>query len=86
MAATDTTRYGELCRLCASKTTLIIAINIYGNEGALRQIDKKIETCLPVQVRFSIVLFQVAYLNKYSLSTDTRSRRITENDLRKLFI
>lgn len=50
MAATDTARYGDLCRLCASKTNIVLAVNIYGNEGAIRQIHKKIETCLPVQV------------------------------------
>lgn len=55
MAAADPTRYGELCRLCASKVNIVIALNIFSNEGTMRQINKKIETCLPVQVRFNVL-------------------------------
>lgn len=50
MAASDTTRYGDLCRLCGIKTGEIVGINIFADEGILRQVYKKIEICLPVQV------------------------------------
>lgn len=55
MAAVDNPKYEELCRLCATKTTMVLAINIFENEGTIRQISKKICTCLPVQVRFVFV-------------------------------
>ncbi|CAH0546825.1 unnamed protein product [Brassicogethes aeneus] len=48
--AEDPIRYGELCRLCATKTSLVMAINIFENEGEIRQISKKIESCLQVQI------------------------------------
>lgn len=50
MAAMDTTRFLELCRLCAAKTCIGMGIHIFENEGAIRQINKKIETCLPLHV------------------------------------
>ncbi|XP_018330113.1 zinc finger protein 260 [Agrilus planipennis] len=50
MAADDNTRYGDLCRLCATKTNMLLGVNIFGNEAAVRQINKKIETCLPIQI------------------------------------
>lgn len=50
MASMDTTRFADLCRLCAAKTTVGLAINIFENEGAIRQLNKKIETCLPLHV------------------------------------
>lgn len=53
MAAIDcTARYSDLCRICATKTNMILGINIYANEGVVREIDKKIESCLPIQVEF----------------------------------
>lgn len=44
------TRYVDLCRLCANKTNIGLGIHIFENQGTSRQIDKKIETCLPIQV------------------------------------
>nr|CAI5826049.1 unnamed protein product [Callosobruchus analis] len=46
----ENSKYDELCRLCATKTTMVLSINIFENEGAIRQISKKIDTCLPVKV------------------------------------
>lgn len=43
-------RFDELCRLCAAKTTNMLGINIFENEGALRQVNKKIQSCLPIHV------------------------------------
>lgn len=51
MASTvDLSRYGDLCRLCATKTTLVLGIHIFENEGSLREVRKKIECCLPLQI------------------------------------
>lgn len=51
MAAVDIgSRYEDLCRLCAMKTTVLLSVNIFAQEGALRQVDKKIESCLQFQV------------------------------------
>lgn len=60
MAAVDNPKYEELCRLCATKTTMVLAINIFENEGTIRQISKKICTCLPVQVSFVFI----GYVNR----------------------
>lgn len=46
----DNAHFGDLCRLCASKTSILLAVNIFESEGAIRQISKKIQSCLPVQV------------------------------------
>lgn len=52
MAAADiSSRYEDLCRLCAMKTTLLMGLNIFAQEGALRQVEKKIENCFQFQVK-----------------------------------
>ncbi|KAJ8973764.1 hypothetical protein NQ317_017566 [Molorchus minor] len=48
--AIENPKYEELCRLCATKTTMELAIHIFEAEGTIRQISKKICTCLPIQV------------------------------------
>lgn len=59
----DATRYSDLCRLCAIKTALGGGIHIFENEGTLRELNKKIETCLPVQVSpWSILFLSLNYL------------------------
>ncbi|KAG5898397.1 hypothetical protein JTB14_030375 [Gonioctena quinquepunctata] len=68
MAAMENSKYEELCRLCATKTTMVLAINIFEDEGTIRQISKKIDTCLPVQVH----------------ETDELPKMICENCLYKL--
>lgn len=50
MANAETTKYSDLCRLCCSKTNQMMGIHIFANDGSLRQIDKKIEACLSIQV------------------------------------
>ncbi|KAJ8929273.1 hypothetical protein NQ314_018066 [Rhamnusium bicolor] len=50
MAAVENPKFEELCRLCAIKTTMDLAINIFENESTIRQISKKICTCLPIKV------------------------------------
>ncbi|KAL1117834.1 hypothetical protein AAG570_004149 [Ranatra chinensis] len=42
--------FRELCRLCGSKTSVLMGLHIFEREGDLRQIYKKITACLPVQV------------------------------------
>lgn len=54
MSTLENSKYEELCRLCATKTEMFLAINIFEDEGTIRQINKKIDSCLPVQVRFLI--------------------------------
>ncbi|KAJ8929269.1 hypothetical protein NQ314_018062 [Rhamnusium bicolor] len=68
MAAVENPKFEELCRLCATKTTMVLAINIFENEGTIRQISKKICTCLPIQVH----------------ETDELPKMICENCLYKL--
>lgn len=51
-----------LCRLCAAKTgILILGLPIFETGDQMRNIDKKIAACLPVQVKFpgneAIVLY-----------------------------
>lgn len=53
LAGVETPKYEELCRLCATKTTMVLAIHIFENEGAIRQINNKIHSCLPIKVNFS---------------------------------
>lgn len=53
--AEEQLRYSDLCRLCAAKTSLVMAIHIFESEGEMRQIGKKIEACLPVQVRVEVM-------------------------------
>lgn len=47
-------KYDDLCRLCATKTTMVLALHIFENEGTIRQVNNKIHSCLPVKVRSSI--------------------------------
>ncbi|KDR19660.1 zinc finger protein 2 homolog [Zootermopsis nevadensis] len=42
--------FDYLCRLCASKTSVLMGLHIFEREGDSRQIFKKITACLPVQV------------------------------------
>ncbi|KAF5281583.1 hypothetical protein FQR65_LT14626 [Abscondita terminalis] len=85
MATEDNTRYSDLCRLCATKTNTILAINIFENEGAMRELNKKIETCLPIQVHESDQLPKMiceSCLYKLELFFDFRERSVrTENIL-----
>lgn len=52
LTTTETPKYDDLCRLCATKTTMVLSIHIFENEGTVRQIDNKIQNCLPIKVRF----------------------------------
>ncbi|KAK4873098.1 hypothetical protein RN001_015127 [Aquatica leii] len=85
MAADGNTTYSDLCRLCATKTNMILAINIFENEGAMREITKKIETCLPIQVHETDQLPKMICENclyKLELFFDFRERSLrTENIL-----
>lgn len=42
--------YGDLCRLCATKLSILMSLPIFGNAEKIKNIDKKIVACLPVQV------------------------------------
>lgn len=42
--------FSDLCRLCGSKTSVLMGLHIFEREGDLRQIYKKIKACLPIQV------------------------------------
>uniref|UniRef100_A0A0A9VX38 Uncharacterized protein n=2 Tax=Lygus hesperus TaxID=30085 RepID=A0A0A9VX38_LYGHE len=42
--------FGELCRLCGAKTSVLMGLHIFEREGSLREIFKKIKACLPIQV------------------------------------
>lgn len=44
--------YYELCRLCTSNEGT--KMNIFREEGRRRQLQTKIQTCLPIQVRLDI--------------------------------
>lgn len=46
------TNYNDLCRICAAKTSILVGINIFEGEGTVREINKKIATCLPIQVSY----------------------------------
>ncbi|GLV45931.1 Meiotic central spindle [Carabus blaptoides fortunei] len=50
MAGNLTENCNELCRLCASKVNVLIGINIFEGAGTVREINKKISVCLPIQV------------------------------------
>lgn len=50
--------YNDLCRICASKTSVLAGINIFEGEGTIREINKKISSCLPIQVN----IFSHCYL------------------------
>lgn len=78
-AIVDSSRYGDLCRLCATKTTLVIGINIFENEATSRQICKKIESCLPVRIHQADLLPKMICENclyKLELFFDFRERSI----------
>lgn len=41
---------GEFCRLCATETSASCRFNIYNNEGKLRDLLLKINSCLPITI------------------------------------
>lgn len=43
--------FDYLCRLCATKTGILMGLPIFEAGNQMRNIDKKIAACLPVQVR-----------------------------------
>lgn len=49
--------YDYLCRLCAAKLNILISLPIFGNNEKIKNIDKKIGACLPVQVFTEITNF-----------------------------
>ncbi|GJQ67869.1 hypothetical protein Trydic_g16631 [Trypoxylus dichotomus] len=89
MATSDTTRYSDLCRLCGIKTGEVLGINIFADEGIVRQIYKKIEICLPVQIHESDELPKMVCkqcLVKLDFFIDFREKSIrTENLLIDLY-
>lgn len=46
MAVVD--EFNELCRLCGTKTGILMGLPIFGDR--MQNIEKKIAACLPVQV------------------------------------
>uniref|UniRef100_A0A8D8YKI0 Zinc finger protein 235 n=2 Tax=Cacopsylla melanoneura TaxID=428564 RepID=A0A8D8YKI0_9HEMI len=42
--------FNELCRVCANKTNVLLALNIFEGDGSNRAIYKKINKCLPIKV------------------------------------
>lgn len=42
--------FDYLCRLCATKTGILMGLPIFEDGEQMRNIDKKIAACLPVQV------------------------------------
>jgi len=42
--------FDYLCRLCATKTGILMGLPIFEAGEQMRNIDKKIAACLPVQV------------------------------------
>lgn len=42
--------FDYLCRLCATKTGILMGLPIFEAGDQMRNIDKKIASCLPVQV------------------------------------
>ncbi|XP_044764804.1 zinc finger protein 260-like [Coccinella septempunctata] len=85
MASTvDLSRYGDLCRLCATKTTLILGIHIFENEGSLREVRKKIECCLPLQIHQTDALPKMiceSCLYKLELLFEFRERSVRTEKL-----
>lgn len=45
--------FDYLCRLCATKTGILMGLPIFEAGDQMRNIDKKIAACLPVQVKSS---------------------------------
>ncbi|XP_030766059.1 zinc finger protein 260-like [Sitophilus oryzae] len=43
-------KFHELCRLCATKTELMLSMHIFEGDGPIRQLSKKIDNCLQIQV------------------------------------
>lgn len=43
--------FDYLCRLCATKTGILMGLPIFEAGDQMRNIDKKIAACLPVQVK-----------------------------------
>ncbi|XP_065161965.1 zinc finger protein 112-like [Atheta coriaria] len=85
-----TARFSDLCRLCASKTgSAAKGLNIFANEANYRQIFKKIEACLPIQISETDVLPKIVCENclfKVELLFDFRERALrTEGVLIELF-
>ncbi|CAG9829538.1 unnamed protein product [Diabrotica balteata] len=77
MTTLENSKFEELCRLCATKTEVFLAINIFENEGIIRQVSKKIDSCLPVQVHETDELPKMiceTCLYKLELFTDFRER------------
>lgn len=89
MTSVENPKYEELCRLCANKTEVYLGINIFGHEGAIRQLNKKIDSCLPVQVLETDELPKMicdACLYKLELFIDFRERSVrTEKLLLELY-
>lgn len=47
----ELTEFNELCRICANKTNGLLALNIFGgDDGTNKDIFKKINDCLPIQI------------------------------------
>ncbi|KAL1465513.1 hypothetical protein WDU94_005076, partial [Cyamophila willieti] len=46
----DLAEFNELCRVCANKTNVLLALNIFEGDGSNRAIYKKINKCLPIKV------------------------------------
>lgn len=44
--------FDYLCRLCAAKTGILMGLPIFEAGDQMRNIDKKIAACLPVQVKY----------------------------------
>ncbi|CAG9854479.1 unnamed protein product [Phyllotreta striolata] len=86
MSILQNSKYEELCRLCASKIEMFLAINIFEDEGTIRQ---KIDTCLPVQVHETDELPKMiceTCLYKLELFSDFRERSVrTEKLLVELY-
>ncbi|CAG9821543.1 unnamed protein product [Phaedon cochleariae] len=85
----ENSKYEDLCRLCATKTTMVLAINIFEHEGTIRQISKKIETCLPININQTDELPKMICENclyKLELFCDFRERSVrTEKLLLELY-
>lgn len=45
--------FDYLCRLCAAKTGILMGLPIFEAGDQMRNIDKKIAACLPVQVKYN---------------------------------
>jgi hypothetical protein len=47
-----------LCRLCATKMGILMGLPIFEANEQMRNIDKKISACLPVQVKLIIIFIK----------------------------